>query len=135
MTTATLSPVGDLLRDWRKRRRLSQLDLALAAEVSQRHLSFIESGRSAPSRDMVLRLAEPRETQDLPGEINLYSYEPRGVAAIIAPWNFPLAILTGMTTAALVTGNCALMKPAEHMRTGTVSTGLSPTPEPMRWPR
>ena len=58
MTTATLSSVGDLLRDWRKRRRLSQLDLALAAEVSQRHLSFIESGRAAPSRDMVLRLAE-----------------------------------------------------------------------------
>lgn len=50
---------GTLLRSWRKRRRFSQLDLALAAEVSQRHLSFVESGRAAPSRDMVLRLAEP----------------------------------------------------------------------------
>ncbi|WP_340115889.1 helix-turn-helix transcriptional regulator [Pelagibius sp. 7325] len=59
MTADTLSPIGGLLRDWRKRRRLTQLDLALAAEVSQRHLSFIESGRAAPSRDMVLRLAEP----------------------------------------------------------------------------
>jgi len=49
---------GDLLRDWRRRRRLSQLDLAAEAEVSQRHLSFVESGRSRPSRDMVLRLAE-----------------------------------------------------------------------------
>jgi RHH-type proline utilization regulon transcriptional repressor/proline dehydrogenase/delta 1-pyrroline-5-carboxylate dehydrogenase len=62
----------------------------------------------------MLRLAEPRETQQLPGETNIYCYEPRGVAAIIAPWNFPLAILTGMTAAALVTGNCALMKPAEQ---------------------
>jgi transcriptional regulator with XRE-family HTH domain len=51
-------PVGALLRDWRRRRRLSQLDLASEAEISQRHLSFLESGRSAPSRDMVLRLAE-----------------------------------------------------------------------------
>ena len=61
MTTATLSPVGELLRGWRRRRRLSQLDLALGAEVSQRHLSFVESGRAAPSRDMVLRLAEQLE--------------------------------------------------------------------------
>jgi RHH-type proline utilization regulon transcriptional repressor/proline dehydrogenase/delta 1-pyrroline-5-carboxylate dehydrogenase len=62
----------------------------------------------------MIRLAEPRETQPLPSETNVYFYEPRGIAAIIAPWNFPLAILTGMTAAALVTGNCALMKPAEQ---------------------
>jgi len=62
----------------------------------------------------MLRLAEPRETQQLPSETNTYFYEPRGIAAIIAPWNFPLAILTGMTAAALVTGNCVLMKPAEQ---------------------
>lgn len=55
------SPAGDLLRGWRHRRRLSQLDLALGAEVSQRHLSFVESGRAAPSRDLVLRLAEQLE--------------------------------------------------------------------------
>ena len=60
MVNSTLPVVGDLLRDWRRRRRrrLSQLDLASEAEISQRHLSFIESGRSTPSRDMVLRLAE-----------------------------------------------------------------------------
>ena len=52
------APVGALLRAWRQRRRRSQLDLALDAEISQRHLSFVESGRSAPSREMVLRLAE-----------------------------------------------------------------------------
>ena len=50
----------------------------------------------------MLRLAPPRETQQLPSETNTYFYEPRGVAAVIAPWNFPLAILTGMTAAALV---------------------------------
>ncbi|HEV7266739.1 MAG TPA: helix-turn-helix transcriptional regulator [Falsiroseomonas sp.] len=53
--------VGALLRGWRQRRRRSQLDLALDAQVSQRHLSFIESGRAAPSREMVLRLAEQLE--------------------------------------------------------------------------
>jgi transcriptional regulator with XRE-family HTH domain len=51
-------PIGDLLRQWRERRRLSQLSLALDAEISTRHLSFVETGRSAPSREMVLRLAE-----------------------------------------------------------------------------
>lgn len=51
---------------------------------------------------------------DVPGEENRFSYAPRGVAAVIAPWNFPLAILTGMTTAALATGNTVVMKPAEQ---------------------
>ena len=55
-TTSTL--IGERLRDWRQRRRLSQMDLALDAEISTRHLSFLETGRSTPSRDMVLRLAE-----------------------------------------------------------------------------
>jgi transcriptional regulator with XRE-family HTH domain len=49
---------GDHLREWRQRRRMSQLDLACEAEISTRHLSFIETGRSSPSREMVLRLAE-----------------------------------------------------------------------------
>jgi RHH-type proline utilization regulon transcriptional repressor/proline dehydrogenase/delta 1-pyrroline-5-carboxylate dehydrogenase len=61
----------------------------------------------------MLRLAEPRHW-DLPGEENDYFYEPRGVTVVIAPWNFPLAILCGMTTAALVTGNTVVMKPAEQ---------------------
>jgi transcriptional regulator with XRE-family HTH domain len=57
-TTTHKQTAGDLLRAWRQQRRLSQLALATDAEISQRHLSFIESGRAAPSRDMVLRLAE-----------------------------------------------------------------------------
>src|SRR5450755_3161162 len=50
--------IGDHLREWRLRRHLSQLDLAVDAEISTRHLSFVETGRAAPSREMVLRLAE-----------------------------------------------------------------------------
>ncbi len=58
---ADRAPLGDLLRDWRTRRRMSQLDLALEAGVSARHLSFLETGRSRPSREMVLRLCEELE--------------------------------------------------------------------------
>jgi acyl-CoA reductase-like NAD-dependent aldehyde dehydrogenase len=65
------------------------------------------------AREM-LRLAPFRRLADLPGEVNEYGYRPRGVAAVIAPWNFPLAILAGMTTAALVAGNAVIMKPAEQ---------------------
>jgi transcriptional regulator with XRE-family HTH domain len=57
-TTPALRPVGDLLREWRQRRRMSQLDLACEAEISTKHLSFLETGRSTPSREMVLHLAE-----------------------------------------------------------------------------
>ena len=56
-----IQPIGDLLRDWRQRRRLSQLDLALEAEISTRHLSFLETGRAQPSREMILQLAEHLE--------------------------------------------------------------------------
>ena len=57
----TATAVGDHLREWRQRRRLSQLDLACEAEISTRHLSFVETGRAQPSRDMVLRLADQLE--------------------------------------------------------------------------
>jgi transcriptional regulator with XRE-family HTH domain len=53
--------IGELLRDWRRRRNLSQLELSLSAAVSSRHVSFIETGRARPSREMVLRLAEELE--------------------------------------------------------------------------
>jgi transcriptional regulator with XRE-family HTH domain len=57
--TSTASPrVGPLLRDWRQRRRLSQLDVSSRAAISTRHLSFLETGRARPSREMVLHLAE-----------------------------------------------------------------------------
>jgi transcriptional regulator with XRE-family HTH domain len=58
MSMTAPQPVGDLLREWRQRRRLSQLDLACEADISTKHLSFVESGRARPSRDMVMHLAE-----------------------------------------------------------------------------
>jgi transcriptional regulator with XRE-family HTH domain len=60
MTSAVAGPpaVGELLRDWRRRRRLSQLDLSIQADISARHLSFVETGRSRPTPEMILRLTE-----------------------------------------------------------------------------
>jgi transcriptional regulator with XRE-family HTH domain len=57
-TRATPRPVGELLREWRERRRLSQLDLSIQAEISTRHLSFVETGRSRPTSEMILRLTD-----------------------------------------------------------------------------
>ncbi|MGD1953611.1 MAG: L-glutamate gamma-semialdehyde dehydrogenase [Leptolyngbyaceae cyanobacterium] len=57
---------------------------------------------------------ERGKAADLPGETNQYRYFPRGIALVISPWNFPIAIATGMTVAALVSGNCTLLKPAEN---------------------
>ena len=70
--------LGEQLRAWRRRRRMSQLDLALEAEISSRHLSFVETGRSRPSREIVLRLAE---TLDVP----LRARNAMLVAAGLAP--------------------------------------------------
>jgi RHH-type proline utilization regulon transcriptional repressor/proline dehydrogenase/delta 1-pyrroline-5-carboxylate dehydrogenase len=63
---------------------------------------------------VALHLEGDAHRVDLAGEENEFVYAPRGVAVVIAPWNFPLAILCGMTTAALVTGNTVVMKPAEQ---------------------
>ncbi len=60
------------------------------------------------------KLATPKRAGHAPGESSVYRYQSRGVCVVIAPWNFPLAILTGMTTAALVAGNTVIMKPAEQ---------------------
>ncbi len=59
--SATTDTFGPLLREWRQRRRISQLDLAMDGNISTRHLSFLETGRARPSRDMVLHLAEHLE--------------------------------------------------------------------------
>jgi RHH-type proline utilization regulon transcriptional repressor/proline dehydrogenase/delta 1-pyrroline-5-carboxylate dehydrogenase len=71
------------------------------------------------------RLARPRRLGHEPGELNHLTYAPRGVAAVIAPWNFPLAIPAGMVTAALVTGNAVVFKPSERAPvTGTLLAGI-----------
>ncbi|HEY8618057.1 helix-turn-helix transcriptional regulator [Phenylobacterium sp.] len=114
-------PVGEHLREWRQRRRLSQLDLACEAEISARHLSFLETGRAQPSREMVLRLAEqlqvplrdrnlllvsagyapvfPERPLDDPAlspartavELILKAHEPSPALAIDRGWNLVLA--------------------------------------------
>ena len=61
-----------------------------------------------------LRLAQAGRVQSPPGEVNRLSYHGRGVAAVISPWNFPLAIPAGMVSAALVAGNAVVLKPAEQ---------------------
>src|SRR6266436_149547 len=60
------------------------------------------------------RLGRPKLTQQVPGEESYYHYWPRGVAFVIAPWNFPIAILCGMAAAGVVTGNAVIMKPSEQ---------------------
>lgn len=71
------------------------------------------------------RLAQPQRLGDHPGELNHRIYHPRGIAAVIAPWNFPLAIPAGMVSAALVTGNCVLFKPSERApRMGQLLTDI-----------
>lgn len=96
-------PVGELLRDWRRRRRLSQLQLAVEAGISQRHLSFVESGRATPSRDMLLHLAEtldvPLRARDLlltaAGFAPLYRERPADDPDLAAAMAAVQAILTG----------------------------------------
>jgi RHH-type proline utilization regulon transcriptional repressor/proline dehydrogenase/delta 1-pyrroline-5-carboxylate dehydrogenase len=61
-----------------------------------------------------MRLLSAPAGNDIPGEQNRWTYDPRGVAVIIAPWNFPLAILCGMAAAAVVAGNPVILKPAEQ---------------------
>jgi RHH-type proline utilization regulon transcriptional repressor/proline dehydrogenase/delta 1-pyrroline-5-carboxylate dehydrogenase len=80
----------------------------------------------------IIRLSEPRH-RDVPGETNVTEHLPRGVAVIIPPWNFPLAIPTGMTVAALAAGDAALIKPAEqspvmawHLARALLEAGLPP---------
>jgi RHH-type proline utilization regulon transcriptional repressor/proline dehydrogenase/delta 1-pyrroline-5-carboxylate dehydrogenase len=92
-------------------------------------LEVFEAGKPIPEADAdvceaidfceyygreALRLSAGGEVGQAPGEANSYRYEPRGVGVVISPWNFPLAIPTGMVTAALVTGNAVLLKPAEQ---------------------
>jgi len=60
------------------------------------------------------RLGRPKLTQRVPGEDSYHHYWPRGVAFVIAPWNFPIAILCGMASAGVVTGNTVIMKPSEQ---------------------
>ncbi|MBW8758591.1 MAG: helix-turn-helix transcriptional regulator [Burkholderiales bacterium] len=104
MTSTALSSragVGDLLRDWRQRRRLSQLELAGEADISTRHLSFIETGRAQPSRSMLLRLAE---RLDMPLRARNEMLNAAGFAALYAerPLDAPEMSVARRTIAAVL---------------------------------
>src|SRR5262249_32331556 len=103
MSSVQTQPVGNLLRDWRKRRHLSQLDLACDADISARHLSFLKTGLSNPSREMVLRLSDQleiplRDRNNLlvaAGYAPVFQERPLGDPALQAARNVVDLILAG----------------------------------------
>src|SRR5215813_4906109 len=103
MSSVQTQPIGNLLRDWRKRRHLSQLDLACDADISARNLSFLETGRSKPSREMVLRLSDQlqiplRDRNNLlvaAGYAPVFQERPLGDPALEAARNVVDLILAG----------------------------------------
>lgn len=121
---------------WKKTSTTLRADVLFrAAELLEKRrvelcaIIIVESGKSWTEADAdlseavdfcnyyaleALRLARPQKLGDYPGENNTLIYEPRGVTAVIAPWNFPLAIPCGMFAASLVMGNPTLLKPAEQ---------------------
>ncbi|MDD5250682.1 MAG: proline dehydrogenase family protein [Rhodocyclaceae bacterium] len=109
----TLRRAADLLQS--RRRELAALELLTAgknrreadADVAEA-IDFLRYYAAEAER-----LSGWIETRNFPGEDNAMSYAPLGVALVIAPWNFPLAILAGMSSAALAAGNCTVIKPAQ----------------------
>ncbi len=99
------------------RRRRLELDATMVLEVGK---SWIEAdGDTCEAIDFLefygremLRYSRPQELTELPGEQNEYFYIPLGVGVVVPPWNFPLAILVGMTSAAVVSGNTVVLKPS-----------------------
>lgn len=155
MQTHSAQSFGDHLRTWRQRRRMSQLDLASEAGISTRHLSFVETGRAAPSREMVLQLAEhlqlplreqntflvaagfaPRfgeRTLDHPDlaavraavDLVLKAHEPNPALAIDRRWT----LIAANTAAFKLMGGIApalLTPPANMLRASLHPEGLAP---------
>lgn len=123
--TARPEHAGDLLRQWRQRRRLSQLDLAIAADVSSRHLSFVETGRSRPTSDMILRLAEhldvPLRDRRRPGLKTLKTLWPNG--AWCAPTSY-VTRFTGANEPASALDRLIFRPCAPRARRGTYGRGM-----------
>jgi transcriptional regulator with XRE-family HTH domain len=159
MSLAMTSPsraAGTLIRQWRLRRRLSQLACALEAEISQKHLSFIESGRSQPSREMVLHLAErldvplrerntimlaagfapvfPERSLDDPAlaparaavEMILKGHEPYPALAVDRRWTLVAANSAVRKLLGLVADEALLAPPVNVLRLSLAPGGLAP---------
>jgi transcriptional regulator with XRE-family HTH domain len=153
---ATARTAGDHIRNWRNRRRLSQLDFALDVEISQKHLSFIESGRSSPSREMVLRLAEhlqvplrernvmllaagyapvfPERSLDDPAlraahaaiDLVLKGHEPYPALAVDRHWTLVAANAVVPVLLAMVSDKTLLQPPVNVLRLSLAPQGLAP---------
>lgn len=149
-------PAGDYLRAWRRRRRKTQLELSLEAEVSQRHLSFLESGRSVGSREMLLRLAEllevplrernamllaagyapvyPESSLHDPAlegarqaiERVLHAHEPYPALAVDWHWNLVSANAAAASMLGAVTDRALLAPPLNILRLSLHPAGLAP---------
>jgi transcriptional regulator with XRE-family HTH domain len=147
---------GGMIREWRQRRHMSQLDLALEAEISQRHLSFVESGRAKPSREMALHIAErlgmplrqrnrlllaagyapsfgERKLDDpalKPAldavELVLRAHEPNPAIAVDRYWNLVLANRAIEPFLAAVSDNGLLQPPINVLRLSLHPQGLAP---------
>jgi transcriptional regulator with XRE-family HTH domain len=153
---STARSAADHIRAWRGRRRLSQLDLALDAGISQKHLSFIESGRSSPSREMVLRLAEhlqvplrernvmllaagfapvfPERALDDPAlqaarsaiDLVLRGHEPFPALAVDRHWTLVAANAAVPALLAMVADHALLRPPSNVLRLSLAPDGLAP---------
>lgn len=111
---ALLDKVADLfVRDRYKLTALEVLEVGKPWEEADGDITEAIDFLRYYAREM-RKLAKPQRVGGVPGEVSLYHYQPRGVSVVIAPWNFPLAILTGMVAASIVTGNTCVMKPAEQ---------------------
>ncbi|MBD2894967.1 helix-turn-helix transcriptional regulator [Spirillospora sp. NPDC000708] len=125
MTTALsdVRPIGEQLRAWRRLRERSQLELACEVGISTRHLSFVETGRSAPSRDLVLRLAE---YLDVPLRDRNLMLLAAGYAPVFSiPLRAPDLLLLAAGYAAVSDGTPS---PPTAARKGKTSTAGSATP-------
>ncbi len=111
---ATLEKVADIFaRDRMKLIAIEILEAGKTWEEADGDIAEAIDFCRYYAKDM-LRLSHPKACGHIPGETSQYIYQAKGVSVVIAPWNFPLAILTGMVAASYVTGNTVVMKPAEQ---------------------
>jgi 1-pyrroline-5-carboxylate dehydrogenase len=136
LATRAIEDAHAYFAEWSRTAADHRVDLVLrtAALIRERKLEFdawlvFEAGKTWPEADadvseaidfceyyarQMLRFASPPPTEQMPGERDELVYLPLGAGVIIPPWNFPLAIMTGMTIAALVTGNTVVIKPSSE---------------------
>jgi transcriptional regulator with XRE-family HTH domain len=124
--------VGQLLREWRERRRISQLDLSIQADISARHLSFVETGRSQPTSGMILRLSEQLARLRVALRQILTGHEPYPALVVNRWWemldaNAAVAVLTDGCDPALLTPPVNALRVSLHP--GGMASRIANLPE------